>query len=63
VKNWVAAGNTTFKIADVEDLARQKFDSVTSETWSPVWEHVDKFVDEYLVKEHIMVYGKYRRFR
>jgi transposase len=32
VKNWVAAGNTTFKMADVEDLARQKFDSVTSET-------------------------------
>jgi transposase len=45
VKNWVAVRNTTFKIADVEDLARQKFDSVTSETWSSVCEHVDKFVD------------------
>jgi hypothetical protein len=54
VKNWVAARNTTFKIADVEDLARQKFDSITSEMWSSVCEHVDKFVDEYLVKEHIM---------
>jgi hypothetical protein len=40
VKNWVAARNTTFKIADVEDLARQKFDSVTSETWSSVCEHL-----------------------
>jgi hypothetical protein len=43
VKNWVAARNTTFKIADVQDLARQKFDSVTSETWSSVCEHVDNF--------------------
>jgi transposase len=54
VKNWVAARNTTFKMADVEDLARQKFDSVTSETWFSVCEHVDKFVDEYMVKEHII---------
>jgi hypothetical protein len=37
-----------------KDLARQKFDSVTSETWSSVCEHVDKFVDEYMVKEHII---------
>jgi transposase len=44
VKNWVAARNTTFKMADVEDLARQKFDSVTSETRSSVCEHVDKLV-------------------
>jgi hypothetical protein len=41
-------------MADVEGLARQKFYSVTSETWSSVCEHVDKFVDEYMVKEHII---------
>jgi hypothetical protein len=52
VKNWVAARNTTFKIADVE--GKTKIDSITSETWSQVCGHVDKIVDEYMVQEHIM---------
>lgn len=54
VKNWVAARNTTFKMADVEDLAKQKFAEITPEIWSNVCGHVDKIVEEYLAKEHIL---------
>lgn len=54
VKNWVAARNVTFRIADVEALARTKFASITCEEWTSVCNHVDKIVQDYLEKEHLL---------
>lgn len=54
VKNWVAARNVTFKLADVEALARNKFASITCEEWASVCNHVDKVVADYLEKEHLL---------
>lgn len=54
VKNWVAARNVTFKLNDVEALAREKFSSITCEEWTCVCNHVDKVVEDYLQKEHLL---------
>ncbi|KAI4459580.1 hypothetical protein MML48_6g00011920 [Holotrichia oblita] len=54
VKNWVAARNVTFKLADVEALARKKFACITCEEWASVCNHVDKVVADYLEKEHLL---------
>jgi transposase len=33
VKNWVAVHNTTFKLKDVEQLARRRFSEITADNW------------------------------
>jgi hypothetical protein len=54
VKNEVAARNTTFKMADVQKLTEQRFTKITPEIWANVCRHVDKVVEEYMEKEHII---------
>lgn len=54
VKNWVAARNVTFKLADVENLARQKFATISIEDWASICNHVDKIVEDYMQKEHLI---------
>ncbi|XP_050293523.1 uncharacterized protein LOC126734047 [Anthonomus grandis grandis] len=51
VKNWVASRNTTFKLADVEALTRQKFAEVSVDDWRSICDHVDKIEDKY-IKDH-----------
>lgn len=53
VKNWVASRNTTFKLADTEALARQKFDAVTQQEWINICNHVKKYEEELIRKEHL----------
>lgn len=40
VKNWVGAHNVTFNIGDVEGLARQKFEAMSSVEWQKKCENV-----------------------
>lgn len=54
VKNWVAVRNITFKLADVKQLAIEKFNAITAAEWSAISSHVDKVVDEYVRKENIL---------
>lgn len=54
VKNWVATHNTTFKLADVEQLARQKFDDITNIEWENICRHVNKTETEYIEKQHLL---------
>jgi transposase len=54
VKNEVAARNTTFKMADVQKLTEQRFTEITPDTWASVCRHVDKVVEDYMKKEHII---------
>ncbi|KAK9704332.1 hypothetical protein QE152_g28361 [Popillia japonica] len=54
VKNWVAARNITFKLADVETLANEKFAAISIEEWASVCNHVDKIVEEYMQNEHLI---------
>lgn len=54
VKNRVGTRNVTFKLADVENLAREKFASVNVEEWASVCSHVDKVVNNYLQTEHLL---------
>ena len=53
VKNWVASRNTTFKLADVEALTRQKFSEITVEEWVNICQHVTKHEQELIEREHI----------
>lgn len=53
VKNWVAAHNTTFKLADTEALTRQKFANVSEQEWYNVCQHVRKYEEELIEKEHL----------
>jgi hypothetical protein len=54
VKNWVAANNVSFKLDDVEQLPRTRFDSVTSAEWSRICNHVQRIEKEYIEREHLM---------
>lgn len=54
VKNWVAAHNTTFRLADVEQLTRQRFEEVQVEHWRNICTHVRKYEETLIEKEHIM---------
>lgn len=54
VKNWVGTRNVTYKLADVENLVREKFASVNVEEWASVCSHVDKVVENYLQTEHLL---------
>jgi hypothetical protein len=54
VKNEVAARNTTFKMVDVQKLTEQSFTEITPDTWASVCRHVDKVVEDYMKKEHII---------
>lgn len=53
VKNWVAAHNTTFKLADTEELARKKFEEVSEQEWHNICQHVKKYEEELMQKEHL----------
>lgn len=54
VKNWVASNNVTFKIADVEVLARQKFQNITVEDWIKKCEHTKNYEKTFLGnQEHL----------
>lgn len=53
VKNWVAAHNTTFKLADTEALTRQKFDNISEQEWFNICQHIKKYEEELIQKEHI----------
>lgn len=53
VKNWVASRNTTFRLADVENLTRQKFAEVTGDDWKKICDHVVIFENELIQREHI----------
>lgn len=54
VKNWVAAHNVTFKLGDVENLARQKFSEATQADWKSVCDHVKKVEMDYIEREHLL---------
>ncbi|CAH1975548.1 unnamed protein product [Acanthoscelides obtectus] len=54
VKNWVAARNTTFRLPDTEALARQKFEEVTEQEWFNICQHVRKYENELIEKEHLL---------
>lgn len=53
VKNWVASHNTTFKLADTKALVRQKFEEVSVQEWFNICQHVKKYEDELIQKEHL----------
>lgn len=53
VKNWVAAHNTTFKLSDTEALTKQKFQEVSEKEWFDICQHVKKYEEELIKKEHI----------
>lgn len=54
VKQWIASNNVTFKLGDVEKLAREKFATIGAEEWAKVCGHVIKIEEGYIQKEHIM---------
>ena len=54
VKNWVASHNTTFKLCDVEALARQKFSQMGSADWKNICERVVKLEQKLYSDEHNM---------
>lgn len=53
VKNWVATHNVTYKLEDVEKLARRKFAEVSITEWANICSHVRKLEQEYINKENI----------
>ncbi|KAJ8930819.1 hypothetical protein NQ314_016351 [Rhamnusium bicolor] len=54
VKNRVAARNITFKLNDVEGLAREEFSKITVDDWSNLCNHVNKYENELIEKQHIL---------
>ncbi|KAK9720341.1 hypothetical protein QE152_g22120 [Popillia japonica] len=46
--------NITFKLADVETLAKEKFAAISVEEWASVCNHVDKIVEKYMQNEHLI---------
>jgi transposase len=53
VKNWVATHNTTFKLKDVEELTRRKFNEMSVETWQNVCRNVVNVEKKFIEKEHL----------
>ncbi|KAJ8936084.1 hypothetical protein NQ314_012493 [Rhamnusium bicolor] len=49
VKNRVAARNITFKLNDVEGLAREEFSKITVDDWSNLCNHVNKYENEHIL--------------
>ncbi|XP_063924723.1 uncharacterized protein LOC135138677 [Zophobas morio] len=54
VKNWVAGQNTTFKLKDVETLARKRFAEITPDNWAAICSHVAKTEDDYIIRERML---------
>ncbi|XP_072398183.1 uncharacterized protein [Diabrotica undecimpunctata] len=54
LKNEVAARNTTFKLADVLELAKIRLNEITPEIWANTCRHVDKVEEEYFSREYIL---------
>lgn len=54
MKNWVAARNVTFKLKDVEVLAREKFAAITIDEWQAICAHVQKTETAFIEKEHLL---------
>lgn len=54
VKNWVAARNRTFTLADVETLTRQRFQELPVEEWVNICKHVIDYENGQIEKEHLL---------
>lgn len=54
VKNWVASRNTTFTMADVEALTRQRFAELPIEEWVEICRHVKEYENAQIEKEHVL---------
>ena len=54
MKTRIAAKNVTFKLLDVQQLAKQNFAAVTTEEWAVVCRHVKAVEEEYMSREHEM---------
>ncbi|XP_072400602.1 uncharacterized protein [Diabrotica undecimpunctata] len=54
LKNEVAARNTTFKLADVLELAKIRLNEIAPEIWANTSRHVDKVEEEYFSREYIL---------
>jgi transposase len=50
VKNWVAVHNTTFKLKDVEQLARRRFSEITADNWAGICRYVAKLEDDHITR-------------
>lgn len=46
LKNYVKVRNTTFKLADIENLFRESVVNFTSDMWTKYVDHVEKLIDE-----------------
>jgi hypothetical protein len=54
VKNWVATNNVTFKLNDVEALARRKFAELAPEVWVNTCNSVKKIEEAFIQKQHML---------
>lgn len=52
VKNWVATNNTTFKLNDVEMLARRRFEDISTEVWANICRKVKETEKNFIQKEY-----------
>ena len=50
----VAQRNTTFKLPDVEKLARTQFVEITAEHWTAICRNVVKVEDKYIINERLL---------
>jgi hypothetical protein len=54
VKGTVASHSTTYKIADIEKLRKDKFSTMSKDNWLPLCEHVKKVEKEYWESDHVV---------
>ncbi len=54
VKNWVADKNVSFKLDDVQNLAKEKFNADYSETAKQLFVTVQKTEEEFIQREHFL---------
>jgi len=54
VKTRIAAKNVTFKLQDVQQMAKQNFAAVAMEEWAAVCRHDEAVEEEYMSREHEM---------
>jgi transposase len=53
-KNWVATNNVTFKLNDVEALARRNFAELAPEVWVNTCNSVKKIEEAFIQKQHML---------
>jgi len=54
VRNWVAAKNTTLKMADIHRLCDEKFAKITAGTWKKACDHVQRIEEQYWKDERAL---------